>query len=127
VSEAAPSVNEMTLLDGATGTELSRRGADTGLPLWSARPLVEEPELVVAVHREYLQVGCKVLTACTFRTHARSLRAGGWDGRQDELNQRALELAQKARQQEGREGVRIAGSISPLEDCYSPVLVPSTT
>src|SRR5438876_673648 len=36
------------ILDAAMGTELQRRGADTRLPLWSARALVESPELVSA-------------------------------------------------------------------------------
>src|SRR3989338_10676580 len=31
------------LLDGATGSELTRRAVDTGLPLWSARALVSAP------------------------------------------------------------------------------------
>ncbi|MEO6061354.1 MAG: hypothetical protein ABIQ99_05390, partial [Thermoflexales bacterium] len=30
-------MNRFTLLDGALGTELTRRGCDTWLPLWSAR------------------------------------------------------------------------------------------
>ena len=31
----------MVILDGATGTELDRRGVDVTLPLWSARALVD--------------------------------------------------------------------------------------
>ena len=34
-----PSHRNLLLLDGATGTELGRRGADISLPLWSARAL----------------------------------------------------------------------------------------
>jgi homocysteine S-methyltransferase len=34
---------QILLLDGATGTELARRGVDIGLPLWSARALLEAP------------------------------------------------------------------------------------
>ncbi len=30
------------ILDGATGTELNRRGVDTGLPLWSANALLND-------------------------------------------------------------------------------------
>jgi S-methylmethionine-dependent homocysteine/selenocysteine methylase len=112
------------LLDGATGTELSRRGADTSLPLWSARPLVDERELLVEVHRDFLRAGCRVLTANSFRTHERSLAKGGWSGRSDELNHRAVESARSAIAAESCGGVRVAGSLSPLEDCYRPDLVP---
>ena len=40
------------LLDAAMGTELQRRDADTRLPLWSARALLEDPELVWTVHAD---------------------------------------------------------------------------
>jgi homocysteine S-methyltransferase len=33
------------------GTELQRRGADTRLPLWSARALVDAPDVVREIHR----------------------------------------------------------------------------
>ncbi len=33
------------LLDGATGTELNRRGVDNGLPLWSANALTTDSGL----------------------------------------------------------------------------------
>lgn len=115
----------ITLLDGATGTELSRRGQDTRLPLWSARPLADAPEAVVAVHRDYLGAGCDVLTACTFRTHERSLQRGRWAGRSAELNRRAVDCAREAVEAERAEGIRVAGSIAPLEDCFAPSLVPS--
>lgn len=115
----------VVLLDGATGTELSRRGADTTLPLWSARPLVEARDLLVEVHRDFLRAGCQVLTACTFRTHERSLAKGGWSGRADGLNRAAVEAAREAIELEGERGIRVAGSLSPLEDCYRPELVPS--
>ena len=38
---------ELLLLDGATGTELNRRGVDTGLPMWSANALTTDPGLNV--------------------------------------------------------------------------------
>jgi hypothetical protein len=37
-----PLKGEFHLLDGATGTELNRRGVDTGLPLWSANALTND-------------------------------------------------------------------------------------
>jgi S-methylmethionine-dependent homocysteine/selenocysteine methylase len=116
--------DRVVLLDGATGTELSRRGADTRLPLWSARPLGQRPELVVEVHRDYLRAGCDVLTACTFRTHERSLARGGWAGRGDELNRAAVSCAREAVAAEGSTRARVAGSLAPLEDCFRPDLVP---
>ena len=56
------------LLDGATGTELNRRGVDTALPLWSARALLEAPDELLAVHRDYVAAGVDVLLVETMNT-----------------------------------------------------------
>ncbi len=133
------------ILDGATGTELHRRGIDIGLPLWSANALLTDAGLdtLRQIHLDYLKAGADILTANTFRTHRRALAAlaplasgasaasKGYDTR--ELTKRAVQTAREAISVETRhvaslreKGARyVAGSISPLEDCYSPQLVPS--
>ncbi|MDX1650842.1 MAG: homocysteine S-methyltransferase family protein, partial [Myxococcota bacterium] len=45
------------VLDGATGTELERRGLACEAPLWSARALAEAPDAVLDVHRRYVAAG----------------------------------------------------------------------
>lgn len=107
------------LLDGATGSELDRRGADTSLPLWSARALVASPEVLFQVHADYARAGAEVVTANTFRTHRRSLAKGGLGDRAAELTHVAVEIARRA-----AAPAFVAGSLAPLEDCYSPELVP---
>jgi S-methylmethionine-dependent homocysteine/selenocysteine methylase len=116
--EAAPLV-----LDGATGTELERRGAGTGLPLWSARALVSDPALVRRIHADYVAAGVGALTANSFRTQRRTLARGGLGARAAELTQLAVRLAREAAA--GRE-VLVLGSAPPLEDCYRPDLVPDS-
>lgn len=111
------------ILDGATGTELDRRGVDTSLPLWSARALLVAPQVVRQVHRDYLDAGADIITTNTFRTHRRTLTRAGVGERARELTQLAVTLALEARRDSGRAAI-IAGSMSPLEDCYSPALVP---
>ena len=111
------------VLDAAMGTELQRREANTALPLWSARPLVEDPELVWTIHGDEVAAGADILTADTFRTHARSLAKGGLAARAGELSALAVRLAHQAAAATGRE-VFVGGSLSPLEDCYRPDLVP---
>ncbi len=105
------------------GTELQRRGADTRLPLWSARALAEDPEVVGEIHAEEVAAGAEVLTANTFRTHRRTLAKGGLGERSRELTALAVELAREAVEESGRD-IFVAGSLSPLEDCYRPDLVP---
>jgi homocysteine S-methyltransferase len=101
------------------GTELQRRGYDTSLPLWSARPLLEHPEAVLQIHREYATAGADVLVTNTFRTHRRNLTGAGLGHRAEELTRLAVDLCRQA-----AGTCRVAGSISPLEECYSPGLSP---
>ena len=111
------------LLDGATGTELQRCGVDTGLPLWSARALIEAPQVLQAIHADYIHAGADIITTNTFRTQRRTLERAGIGSRARELTQLAVQLARSAAQLVDRK-ILIAGSISPLEDCYAPELVP---
>src|SRR5262245_15796199 len=111
------------LVDAAMGTELQRRDADTRLPLWSAATLVRDPELVWTIHSDEVFAGADILTANTFRTHARNLEKGGLADRAGELGALAVQLAHQAAATPGRD-IFVAGSLSPLEDCYRPDLVP---
>jgi S-methylmethionine-dependent homocysteine/selenocysteine methylase len=113
------------VLDGAMGTELQRRGIDTGLPLWSARALASHPEAVLRIHREYAAAGADILTANTFRTTPRTFRRAEAPDRSDALTALAVALARKAADESLGRTVLVAGSIAPLEDCYRPDLVPS--
>ena len=118
-------IPERILLDGPTGTELQRRGFDTHLPLWSARALVEAPELVRQIHLEYIQAGADIITTNSFRTNRRVLERAGYSQKDaEDLTHLSIELARKAVAISGREDVLIAGSDAPVEDCYSPDLVP---
>jgi S-methylmethionine-dependent homocysteine/selenocysteine methylase len=111
------------LLDGATGTELQRRGVDTSLPLWSARALLEAPDVLRAIHVDYAAAGADIITTNTFRTHRRTLARAGLGEHARALTVLAVKIAREAVQQADRE-IFVAGSMSPLEDCYSPRLVP---
>lgn len=119
------------LLDGAMGTELERRGARMDAPLWSAHALIEAPALVREIHRDYLRAGAQVITTNTFRTHARNLAAGGLADRAAELTTLAVRLAREAREavaayDPAAASARIAGAISPLEDCFRPADSPGS-
>lgn len=112
------------ILDGAMGTELQRRGANTLLPLWSAEALVLSPSLVLQIHQEYIRAGADIITANTFRTTRRTFLRTGLADRSQRLTNIALGLARQARDAFPHREVLIAGSIAPLEDCYRPELVP---
>lgn len=114
------------ILDGAMGTELQRLGAGGEVPLWSAAPLLRAPHVVRNIHFAYLHAGADILTTNTFRTNIRTLRRAGMEDRWEELNMRAMQLALEARERYiPSRPVLIAGGLAPVEDCYSPDLVPS--
>jgi S-methylmethionine-dependent homocysteine/selenocysteine methylase len=124
----------MIILDGAMGTELTRRGVDTTLPLWSAIALDVAPDVVEQIHIDYLRAGAQVITANTFRTNVRALAKADIANRARELTFKAVELARSAVTSRwdppllstpAHSHICIAGSIAPVEDCYSPDLVPS--
>jgi S-methylmethionine-dependent homocysteine/selenocysteine methylase len=113
------------ILDGAMGTELQRRGVDTGLPLWSANALLSRPAEVLRIHKEYIAAGADIITTNTFRTTRRTMLRANLPDRSAQLTRDAVDLAQRARQDSPHRTILIAGSIAPLEDCYRPDLVPS--
>lgn len=55
------------VLDGALATELEQRGADLRDALWSARLLIEQPELIRAVHLDYFRAGADVATTASYQ------------------------------------------------------------
>jgi S-methylmethionine-dependent homocysteine/selenocysteine methylase len=111
------------VLDGALGTELEGRGVNTSGKSWTARGLISHPDLIYRVHREYLWEGADILTANTFRTNVRALKDTGLDA--EALTKKAVRIARKARR-EKNPLIRVAGSIAPVEDCFSPHLVPAS-
>jgi methionine synthase I (cobalamin-dependent) len=116
------------ILDGATGTELNRRGVDTGLPLWSANALLtdRDSKILQQIHEDYLRAGADIITTNTFRTHRRALAPSGNADRALELTSRAVTIARGAIINVNADSPKfIAGSISTLEDCYRPDLVPT--
>ncbi len=117
--------NNVTLLDGAMGTELTRRGIDTTLPLWSAHALISAPDAVRQIHADYIAAGAQIVTTNTFRTNVRALAKANLQHRARELTLLAAQLARDAiAQVHPAQEALVAGSIAPVEDCYTPELAP---
>jgi len=116
---------EVILLDGGTGTELRERGIEVPChrtSIWSARALLEAPDEVVAVHREYIDAGARVVTACNYAVTPTLLAREGMEHMVEELSVLAADLAARAREESG-EDVRIAASLPPLDTSYRADLV----
>ncbi len=111
------------LLDGATGTELGRRGVDITSTAWSARAIRDAPGVLQEIHEQYLHAGAGAITANTFRTHERSVIASDLSGAAKLLTREAVQIAIAARDNV-QPAALVFGSVAPLEDCYEPHLAP---
>ncbi|MEP6548453.1 MAG: homocysteine S-methyltransferase [Gammaproteobacteria bacterium] len=86
------------ILDGALATELEWRGADLRDPLWSAKCLIEQPELIRAVHLDYFRAGADVATTATYQATFEACARRGIDSRgAAQLMRDAVALAVAAR------------------------------
>lgn len=115
---------EIVLMDGGTGSEIAARGVKTSLPLWSAQSLLTNPEVVKQIHKDYIKSGARIIITNTFRTTERTFKKANLANQAKKATMLACNLAKEAVKESGKE-VLIAGSIAPLEDCYSPHLVPA--
>src|SRR6202171_5995651 len=70
----------LIVLDGALATELERRGADLEDPLWSAKYLIERPDLIREVHLDYFRAGADVATTATYQATFEGCARRGIDG-----------------------------------------------
>ena len=86
------------ILDGAFSTELERRGGDLNDPLWSAKFLMENPELIAAVHTDYFTAGADcVITASYQASYEGFMQRGLSETQAGELIQRSVRIATTAR------------------------------
>jgi homocysteine S-methyltransferase len=103
------------VLDGALATELERRGADLNDPLWSAKCLLEQPDLIREVHLDYFRAGADVATTATYQASFESFaRRGIAPKRTAELMCDAVSLAAAARDVMFATAQSNPGSVRPL-------------
>ena len=103
------------ILDGATGTELQKRGytGESCAEQW----VLEHPETIREVQRGYLDAGSRVVYAPTFGANRQKLEERGIMNRTAEYNRRLAALSQEAAA--GRAWV--AGDIAPTGLFLSPL------
>ena len=107
------------LLDGATGSEIQRRGvdvsrrtADGGLGAWSATANVDAPDIVRAVHEDYLRAGADIITTNSFWANRTRLDRIGQADRMEEYTRVSVELARDAVDDTDFDAY-VAGSMAP--------------
>jgi S-methylmethionine-dependent homocysteine/selenocysteine methylase len=114
-------MRRIVLTDGGMGQELLRRSGAAPTPLWSARVLIDEPDLVRDLHADFIEAGARVITINTYAATPERLEREGVGELFQTLQRRGIDLASQARDKTG-EDVRIAGCLPPLFGSYKPEL-----
>lgn len=116
---AALTHTDTLILDGALATELEARGCNLADTLWSAKVLMENPELIYQVHYDYFAAGANVAITASYQATPLGFAARGLDsGQASALIRQSVTLAQRARDDyraaSGSEApLLVAGSVGP--------------
>ena len=105
----------LLILDGALATELEWRGCDLRDPLWSAKMLFEQPDLIRAVHADYFAAGADCAITASYQATFAGFAQRGFDQpAATELLGRAVRLALEARDSFWAEPANRSGRPKPL-------------
>lgn len=119
--ESILSQHSIMILDGALATELEAHGCNLDDPLWSARVLLENPELIYRVHADYFRAGADCAITASYQATIDGFAARGIkEAEAIKLIKKTVQLAKRARDdfwKENRETNRpkpmVAGSVGP--------------
>lgn len=103
---------EQILIDGATGTEIERRGVPMIDNAWNGGGALSHPDIVRQVHEDYIRSGAEIVISNTFATSRSVLQQVEMEQDFEFLNRRGVELAQEARANTSADHVLVAGGIS---------------
>ncbi|MBS1371176.1 MAG: bifunctional homocysteine S-methyltransferase/methylenetetrahydrofolate reductase [Lentisphaeria bacterium] len=109
----------LTIFDGAIGTEIYRRNFFVNASFEQLS--VTNPDVILDIHRQYLDAGAEVLTTNTFNANTRRLGKFGLADQTAAINRASAALARRAVEEAGLAGkVLVAGSVGPIGEPESP-------
>jgi homocysteine S-methyltransferase len=103
---------ERVMIDGGTGTEVERRGVPQLENAWNGGGALSHPDIVRAIHEDYIRDGAEIIISNTFATSRHALADAGVEHRFDDFNRRGVELAIEARERLQQSDVLVAGSVA---------------
>ena len=106
------SAGECLLIDGATATEMERRGVPQLKNAWNGGGAMSHPDILKDIHKSYILSGAKVVISNTFATCKHTLEDAQEVHNFEKLNADAVKLAKAACSELGKEDVLVAGGIS---------------
>ena len=103
---------ECILIDGATGTEVERRGVPQLENAWNGGGALSHPEIVKKIHKDYINLGAEIVISNTFATTKHALEDAGQVDNFIALNEQGIKLALEARDELKKDNTLVAGGIS---------------
>ncbi len=100
------------LMDGATGTEVERRGVAQLDNAWNGGAALSDPDILRTVHEDYIQNGAEIIISNTFANAKHALIDAGRETDFEQLNSQAVQIAVEARKKTNADHVCVAGGIS---------------
>jgi homocysteine S-methyltransferase len=108
-------VQAAVILSGGLATTLEDRGHDLDDDLWSARVLLEDPEAIGRVHRDFLAAGADCITTATYQASIPGFIKRGLDLDQARAQMdAAVNLAVNARNEFWAQPDNRTGRVKPL-------------
>jgi len=99
--------------DGAVGTLLSERGIPAGNCYEEL--CLSQPELIIQIHREYLEAGARLITTNSFGANSLKLASFGMESLTGEINRQAARLAREVvDSSDSLSTCWVAGSVGPI-------------
>lgn len=103
------------LLDGATGSNLMKRGMPRGV--CTEQWICDHPQTLVALQREYVAAGSDIIYAPTFSANRHSLARYGLESKIGELNHRLVALSREA----AEDSALVAGDLTTTGELLEPL------
>ena len=106
---------EVIILDGATGTELQRRGVEMSPEAWCGPATLNNGELLTQIHLDYIHAGSDVITTNTYAANSMMLTPAGYGTKVKDIVKTAVDAALRAKEQAptGR-NIVVGGSLSHM-------------
>ncbi len=106
---------KVMVLDGATGTELQKRGMPKGVcpEQW----VLGHPDVLIKLQEEYVAAGSDTVLACTFGANRIKLKEFGLEDSVKEMNAQLVRISRKA---VGGKGY-VAGELGPTGQFIAPI------
>ncbi|MBX4909486.1 MULTISPECIES: homocysteine S-methyltransferase family protein [Rhizobium] len=108
------------ILDGGMSRELLRLGAELKQPEWSALALMNSPDIVREVHREFIAAGSEIITTNSYALVPFHIGEDRFQQAGPALIRLAGRLAREAADAVTGRRVLVAGSLPPIFGSYEP-------